>query len=134
MAKRRKQIAALPMRRADGGKLEILLVTSRGSGKWLIPKGRLSRGSSEHTAAHLEAKEEAGVSGDIERKPLGRYKARKAKRSIQVKVFALKVRKQRSQWKEQNERRRKWAKPHKAAAFVRDRGLKKLILQVAGKI
>jgi 8-oxo-dGTP pyrophosphatase MutT (NUDIX family) len=123
----RKQVAALPVRKKRNGRLEVLLITSRRKGKWLIPKGWPVRGLSDRKAAAKEAKEEAGVSGRIRSKPIGSY--RYAKRS--VKVFILKVERQKKRWRECDERRRKWAIGNSAARSVKRDGLRKLLLSVA---
>jgi len=65
------QAGAIPYRMADG-KLEVLLVTSRETGRWVIPKGHIDDGMTPQTAASQEAWEEAGVTGEITAKmPLG---------------------------------------------------------------
>lgn len=73
----RQQYAALCFRYADGGTIEILLVTSRTSGRWIIPRGWPMKRKKPHQAAAIEAWEEAGVRGRVRRKnPLERgYRA-----------------------------------------------------------
>ena len=66
------QYAALPYRLGRDG-LEILLITSRGSGRWIIPKGWPMAGLSPSQAAALEALEEAGVTGNVSADSVGRY-------------------------------------------------------------
>ena len=69
----RVQYAALPWRMTDGT-LEVLLLTSRGTGRWVIPKGWPHDSfSSAHSAAQ-EAYEEAGIRGAITREPIGSYR------------------------------------------------------------
>ena len=111
----------------------ILLVTSRDTGRWVLPKGNLTVGIAPHRAAAREAEEEAGVSGIIARKPLGRFPYRKwrsAKRfeMAKVDVFALKVVKERSVWKEQGQRARRWFPRDEAAQMVDEPELRALIL------
>jgi 8-oxo-dGTP pyrophosphatase MutT (NUDIX family) len=129
----RKQVAALPVRKKRNGRLEVLLITSRKKGKWLIPKGWPVRGLSDRKAAAKEAKEEAGVSGRIRSKPIGsyRYAKRSGEKPIRVKVFILKVERQKKRWRECDERRRKWAIGNSAARSVKRDGLRKLLLSVA---
>jgi 8-oxo-dGTP pyrophosphatase MutT (NUDIX family) len=72
--------------------IEVLLVTSRGTGRWVIPKGNSGKGEAAHAAAAREAEEEAGVIGAICPAALGRYEYRKTLRSgaavmVQVQVF-----------------------------------------------
>ncbi len=111
----------------------ILLVTSRDTGRWVLPKGNLMVGIAPHRAAAREAEEEAGISGTIARKPLGRFPYRKwrsAKRFelAKVDVFALKVVKERSSWKEQGQRERRWFPREEAAQMVDEPELRALIL------
>jgi 8-oxo-dGTP pyrophosphatase MutT (NUDIX family) len=67
----RAQYGALPFRRTPD--LEILLVTSRDTGRWVIPKGWPMKSKSRRAAAAIEALEEAGVEGEVGRQPLGAY-------------------------------------------------------------
>ena len=111
----------------------ILLVTSRDTGRWVLPKGNIMLGIAPHRAAAREAEEEAGVRGTIARKPLGRFPYRKwrsAKRfdMAKVDVFALKVIKERASWKEQGQRQRRWFTRDEAAAMVDEPELRALIL------
>src|SRR5690606_20329418 len=89
-----RQVAALPFRIKDG-KVEVLLVTSRETKRWLIPKGWLMKGKKPHKAAAQEAVEEAGVKGEIESESLGHYdywKRRAAHFDLcRVEVYPLKV-------------------------------------------
>ena len=110
----------------------ILLVTSRDTGRWVLPKGNLMVGIAPHRAAAREAEEEAGVRGTIARKPLGRFPYRKwrsAKRFelAKVDVFALKVHEEMSSWKEQGQRQRRWFTRDEAAGMVDEPELRKLI-------
>ena len=68
---KRTQYAALPYRRKRNSRTEVLLVTSRDTGRWIIPKGWPAKGKSPHKSAAREAREEAGVVGTIKRRPLG---------------------------------------------------------------
>ncbi len=110
----------------------ILLITSRDTGRWVLPKGNLMFGISRHRVAAREAEEEAGVRGTIARKPLGRFPYRKwrsAKRfeMAKVDVFALKVSKELSSWKEQGQRERRWFTREEAAEVVDEPELRLLI-------
>ncbi len=68
----RVQYAALCYRRNDNA-LEILLITSRDTGRWVIPKGWPMKGKRAHEVAAREAYEEAGVKGTCQRFPFGHY-------------------------------------------------------------
>ena len=111
-----RQIAALPYR-LDGagpdGEVRVLLVTSRDTRRWVVPKGNIGPGTSLHVAAAQEAEEEAGVSGALCPVPLGTYRYRKRRSSgaslmIDVDVFPLAVTRELETWKEQGQRERRW--------------------------
>ncbi|RYE02761.1 MAG: DUF47 family protein [Sphingomonadales bacterium] len=114
----------------------MLLVTSRGTGRWVIPKGNLSRGLSAHASAALEAQEEAGVRGALCPIPLGSYQYRKRRSSgatltVDVDVFPLAVNDVLPSWKEQSERERKWFGLSEAANAVDEPDLRDLIRSFA---
>ncbi len=90
-----KQYAALPVRRM-GGKLEVLLVSSRETRRWVIPKGWPMAGLSDAESAAREAFEEAGVEGKVAGKPIGSFAYDKRKKCgtllpLTVDVFRLDV-------------------------------------------
>jgi 8-oxo-dGTP pyrophosphatase MutT (NUDIX family) len=68
-----RQIAALPLCFAPAGGLEVFLVTSRGSGRWIIPKGNPIKGPSPADVAAQEALEEAGLVGRVSPKCIGSF-------------------------------------------------------------
>jgi 8-oxo-dGTP pyrophosphatase MutT (NUDIX family) len=125
-----KQVAAIPLRRIDGV-TEVLLVTSRDTGRWVIPKGWRGKGLKGHKAAAREAKEEAGVEGKIRQKPVGHFRYIKAERStdgpIDVTVFLLAVRKEFKRWPESGQRQRAWFGIDSAAAQVEEPELSSII-------
>jgi 8-oxo-dGTP pyrophosphatase MutT (NUDIX family) len=127
----RRQVAALPLRLAKNGSIEILLVTSRDTGRWIIPKGWTSRRIKDCKAAAREAREEAGVKGKILREAIGTYRYIKRELGngvlIEVRVFLLKVSKRCKRWPEKRERRRAWFDIEDAASRVSDPGLSILI-------
>jgi 8-oxo-dGTP pyrophosphatase MutT (NUDIX family) len=107
------QTGALPWRMGPGNRAEILLVTGRNSGQWIIPKGWPMRGKTLAKAAAQEAFEEAGVKGTISVKPLGRFRHTKQFSVLKpvvvdVIVHALSVDRELSSWPEHGQRQRKW--------------------------
>jgi 8-oxo-dGTP pyrophosphatase MutT (NUDIX family) len=119
----KQQYAALPIRVKEGGELEVLLLTSRDTGRWIIPKGWPGRRLTPRAAAAREAFEEAGIEGTIRPPgPVGRYHY--AKRlvagviRIKVKVFLMHVERQLDTWPEQDQRRTRWLSPEQAAELV----------------
>ncbi len=131
-AGRGTQYAALCFRRRKGKGFEILLVTSRGTGRWIPPKGWPIKGISPEKAAAQEAFEEAGVTGQVFSRALGRYKytptqAQVRKRREEAYVFPLEVEARAKKFKEKGQRKVKWFSPKKAAMLVREPKLKKMI-------
>ncbi|OHT22166.1 putative pit accessory protein [Sphingomonas haloaromaticamans] len=109
-----------------------MLITSRDTGRWVIPKGNPIRGLDPHRAAAHEAYEEAGVSGIPCPSALGTYRYRKRKnngesRNATVAVFPLAVLKQAEEWPEQDERETRWFTLAEAADAVAEPQLKQLI-------
>lgn len=125
-----RQVGALPLRKKRGG-LEILLVSSRETGRWVIPKGWASRRLNDADAAAREAKQEAGVTGKISGVPIGNYRYRKKTgeniRVLTVDCYILWVKKQQKRWREQDQRTRVWFSQEEAIKKVREPGLKTLI-------
>lgn len=112
--------------RTNGDSLEILLVTSRRTGEWGLPKGHLEPGMTAAEVATMEAFEEAGVQGAILGEPLGRY----VRRGSTVVVFAMEVGKVLERWPEESERRRAWFALDQAVAAVPEAELKSLLSQL----
>jgi 8-oxo-dGTP pyrophosphatase MutT (NUDIX family) len=135
--KAREQIAAMPVRRTNEGALEIMLVTSRTTRRWIVPKGWPIKGLKDPDAAAREAFEEAGVVGTIERKPIGRYTywKRMADHFVLcvVKVYQLEVELQLPSWAEQNQRLCRWFKPEDAADLVDEPELATVIRTMAAR-
>jgi 8-oxo-dGTP pyrophosphatase MutT (NUDIX family) len=128
----RLQVAALPYRRRGSDGLEVMLVTSRETKRWVIPKGWPAAGLKPHAAAEREAYEEAGLVGRIGEAAIGCYayeKRLKARRTVtcMVDVFPFEVRRQLKQWPEKAEREGRWFSPEKAAEAVAEPDLAALI-------
>jgi 8-oxo-dGTP pyrophosphatase MutT (NUDIX family) len=126
------QYAALPWRKSRGNTLEILLVTTRRTGRWIVPKGWPIAGCTPSECAAREAFEEAGVLGLIAAEPLGSFpydKARKAGAPVRcsVHVFALKVSHRLRSWPEKSMRETRWCAVDEALALAGDKGLRRLI-------
>lgn len=125
------QIGALPIRQDADGALEVLLVTSRETRRWTIPKGWPMKGLKDHKAAALEAREEAGVEGRVRKKPLGSYlywKRREAHFDLcRVSVYLLEVDRELARWREKAERETRWLGITDAALMVSEPELCSLI-------
>jgi 8-oxo-dGTP pyrophosphatase MutT (NUDIX family) len=130
-----RQVAALPWRFTE--RLEVMLVSSRETRRWIIPKGWPMAGRSAAAAAAIEALEEAGLLGAIDDAPFGRFtyakKFARGKRSAlcEVDVFPLRVARQRSDWPEKDQRETRWFTAEDAAACVSDPELGDLIARFA---
>ena len=127
------QYAALPYRLTPEG-VEILLITSRRTKRWIVPKGWPIEGLEPHASAAQEALEEAGISGEIQKIPIGFFHYFKELRHninvpCKVDVFALKVTRQRRTWPEKDARELKWLALAQAAQHVNEPQLRKLILK-----
>ena len=124
------QVAALPFRIRDG-RIEVLLVTSRETKRWLIPKGWPMKGKKPHKAAAQEAEEEAGVKGEIKSEPLGSYdywKRRAAHFDLcRVNVYPLAVSKQLKSFREKGQRKAQWFAVEEAAHQVLEPALAEII-------
>lgn len=107
--------------------MEICLVTSRETGRWVIPKGWPMKGLTNWEAAAREAYEEAGLRGEIADTPVGQFPYWKRKSDhfvlINTTVYLLRVGKQMNKWPEKGERKRKWMGVSEAAEEVVEPGL-----------
>lgn len=129
---RNVQVAALCWRRNGNGKIRILLISSRDTGRWVIPKGWPMRRRTHAEAAEREAFEEAGVQGELVHESIGLYSYVKhldKRRSIDcvVQVYPLHVTSRLKEYPESRQRRSKWLSRRKAAQSVREPELKRLI-------
>jgi 8-oxo-dGTP pyrophosphatase MutT (NUDIX family) len=135
----RVQYGALPYRVKDDASVEVLLVTSRQTKRWIIPKGWPIKGLKPAKAAAREAYEEAGVRGRVTGRPIGLYLYEKrlddrdACVPCEVKVFPLAVKRQSDAWPESKERTARWFPAAQAARLVSDKDLRGLILQLEAR-
>lgn len=126
-----RQVAALCHRRTQTG-LEILLVSTRGSGRWITPKGWPITGLSDAETAAREAWEEAGVTGHCGTRCIGNFAHAKHHKRLGrvmclVDVFPLRVTEVAESFPEVGQRRREWFKLDEAADRVSGRDLSALI-------
>ncbi len=133
---KRVQYAALPYRMNDRTQPEVMLVTSRETRRWIIPKGWPHKGKAPHRSAAREAFEEAGVVGAVSRQSVGSFSYEKRLKrggvvACEVLVFALEVKRQSKEWPEKRERKVRWLSAKVAAKTVQDRELGKIIRRLA---
>jgi 8-oxo-dGTP pyrophosphatase MutT (NUDIX family) len=131
------QTAALPMQWVKG-KPRVLMVTSRGTGRWEMPTGWMMDGKKPWAAAEIEALEEAGAVGYISKEPIGAYDYPKKLDSgeivhCRVVVYPMIVDRLKGYWKERHERKRRWFSPKKAARLVNEQDLAALLSGLCDK-
>jgi 8-oxo-dGTP pyrophosphatase MutT (NUDIX family) len=129
----RMQSAALCYRlKRKQGILEVLLVTSRDTGRWVIPKGWPMRGKKSFAVAEREAYEEAGVKGKAHHEVLGTYSYQKGMEDgfsvpCKVQVHALEVDSLQEKYPEKGSRKLEWVSCEEAANRVNEPELKALL-------
>jgi 8-oxo-dGTP pyrophosphatase MutT (NUDIX family) len=128
----RTQFAALPWRFSTAGEVEVLLITSRETRRWVIPKGWPIAGRSSAKSAAREAFEEAGVTGKVSKSPLGAYGYDKRLKSgrlqhVRVAVFSLQVEHEALDFPELGQRDRVWLSVEEAAPLVDEAELTALL-------
>lgn len=130
----RAQVAALPVFTDESGERWVLLITSRETKRWIIPKGWPMRGRKDFNAAAREALEEAGVIGRVGKDPIGRYAYWKRQTDFielcEVDVYQLDVTGQLETWREKGQRETAWFPVDEAAYKVDEPGLRDVIRQL----
>ena len=135
----RQQYAALCYRvKKKTGELEVLLLTSRDTGRWVIPKGWPMPGKLSHEVAAREAFEEAGVTGTISDTPVGNFPYLKDRKdgsviACSVDVFTLEVTGQKDNWMEKSEREQMWLPLDEAIAKLSEPGLRIILRDFAAR-
>lgn len=132
------QIGALCYKIVDD-KTQVLLITSRKSKRWIIPKGWKIDKLSNRKSAALEAWEEAGVQGKVSNRSIGTYDYRKKNDSgdfftCRVKVYGLRVKSLKRKFPEQGQRQLQWVDANRAIECVFEPELKKLITEFVKSI
>ena len=137
MSRPAEQIAALPITWTKSGKIRVLMVTSRDTGRWVMPKGWAMAGHKPWNAAAIEALEEAGAEGRVLRAAIGEYGYDKilddgSRRSCRVRVYPMVVDRLKRRWKERDQRTRRWFTPKAASRSVNEPDLADLLLGLKG--
>lgn len=127
-----QQYGVLAYEIGEDGAPRILLITSRETKRWVIPRGNPIPGLSPCESAVQEAYEEAGITGSVGSEAIGSYEYGKRRKDgsvdpAQVHVFPLRVTHQSERWPESHQRRKHWFSPEDAAEAVDEPGLKSLI-------
>lgn len=125
------QVAALPLRKGPSGELQILILTSRETRRWIIPKGWPKKGIDDCIAAAEEAREEAGLVGVVQKRPMGSYRGFKRLDTgfqfVIVRVFRFDVIGELEIWREKGQRLTRWASLEQATALIDEPGLLTLL-------
>lgn len=129
-----RQVAAIPFRLNEHGDVEVMLITSRTTRRFIVPKGWPMKGKSGRKAATIEAQEEAGVLGKTLKQPAGTYCywKRLANRFVRVDVvvYLLEVTEELADWEESKRRQRAWLAPADAAVLIDEPDLSTLVRNV----
>jgi 8-oxo-dGTP pyrophosphatase MutT (NUDIX family) len=132
------QVAALPYRHTAEGVTEILLLTSRQTGRFILPKGWPMKGRRDCEAAAQEAGEEAGVVGTFHEQSVGSFHYWKRLKGsfvpVVVDVYPLHVQHELDKWKERKSRRRAWLKLEQATLLVDEPELVSILEHVVPKL
>lgn len=132
----RRQSGAIPLL-GTGLAMRVVLITSRETKRWVIPKGWIEPNEPPHRSAAREAFEEAGLSGEAEGEPIGAYTygkrlARGAILPCEVLVFRFRVARLLRDWPERRDRERRLFTPEAAAAAVQEPELAALLQRLRG--
>ena len=126
-----RQVAAIPFRLREDGNIEVLVVTSRTTRRFIVPKGWPMKGKSGRKAAVIEAQEEAGVLGKALKRPAGTYSYWKRLANgfirVDVAVYLLEVTEEMADWRESANRQRAWLPPADAALLIDEPELSTLL-------
>lgn len=128
----RTQYGAICFRRADGGDIEVLVITSRDTGRWVIPKGWPMKKRKPHEAASIEAMQEAGVRGKASRRSVGQYTYLKRLDSgadvpVIVDLYQIEITELEAEFKEKGQRVLEWVSPSEASRRVHEPELKSIL-------
>ncbi|MER8440544.1 NUDIX hydrolase [Mesorhizobium sp. M1312] len=126
-----RQVAAIPFRLGERGDVEVMLVTSISTRRFIVPKGWPMKGKSGRKAATIEAQEEAGVLGKTLKQPAGTYSYWKRLTNrfvrVDVTVYLLAVTEELANWQEAKRRQRAWLAPADAAVLIDEPDLSTLL-------
>ncbi|WP_223861801.1 NUDIX hydrolase, partial [Geminicoccus harenae] len=125
--------------RLRGSSADVLLITSRGTRRWIIPKGNPEKGRTGAEVGAIEAFEEAGLIGEVWTRPLGTYLSPKHLPSgrivpCKIEVYRMDVEEVLDDWPEKGQRDRRWYSLDEAAMLVGEGGLVALMLEVNAEL
>lgn len=126
------QVGVVPYRRR-GSTIEVLLITSRTHGRWIVPKGNIEDDLGPRRSARMEALEEAGVDGNIADEPLGIYRHGDPP-AYRVRLYLMQVDTEHATWPECDERTRRWMQLRAAQNTVDEEGIRSLLNEAARRL
>lgn len=133
----KRQAGAIPYTVVQGEAV-FLLITSRGSGRWIFPKGDPIKGLDPWDAAAQEAMEEAGIEGEVDSHPLGVYRAFKTlairRKVIEVELYPLRVTRQFDDWPEKGHRHRHWAILSEAKRLIWEPQIAQMTIRLSERV
>jgi 8-oxo-dGTP pyrophosphatase MutT (NUDIX family) len=133
----KRQAGAIPYTVVQG-EVVFLLITSRGSGRWIFPKGDQIQGLEPWDAAAQEAMEEAGIEGEVDPRPLGVYRTFKTlairRRVIEVELYPLRVTRQFDDWPEKSHRHRHWAILPETKRLLSDQQIAQMVIRLSQRV
>ena len=133
----KRQAGAIPYT-VTQGEVVFLLITSRGSGRWIFPKGDPIKGLEPWNAAAQEAMEEAGIEGEVDPRPLGVYRAFKTltirRKMIEVELYPLRVTRQFDDWPEKGHRHRHWAILPEVKRLISDSQIVQMAIRLSERV
>ena len=125
-----EQSCVIPYRTAENG-VEFALITSRNTGRWIVPKGTVEPNMTAAASAAKEALEEAGLLGKTDDQPLGEYFYSKFGRIYRVEIFPFFVTEQLDNWDEKHFRKREWVGPKDALSRITETAVQDAIRHLA---
>ncbi|MBB3810705.1 NUDIX hydrolase [Pseudochelatococcus contaminans] len=134
----RRQFGALPLRMDDDGRMQVMMITSRETRRWIVPKGWPIKGLSGSQTAAREAREEAGVIGVTGKNPVGAYLYDKRLKDggstrCYVELYPLWVMDSAPEWLEASQREIEWLPVDRAAERAGDASLGHLLRAVSDR-
>jgi len=129
------QSGTIPYRVTASGGVEILLITSRKRGRWVLPKGKVARGMLAHRSAERETLQEAGVVGEIEPIPIADILLRRKvpESPTRLLMYPLIVTSELLRWPEDHQRMRRWMPIALAIKKLDNPPLRKLLKRFAAR-
>lgn len=123
----KRQHAVLPYVVVDG-EVRVLMLTSRETKRWVIPKGWPKKKMTPYDLGALEAYEEAGLKGQVYNQPIGSYHYVKILKDgsetlCRVDVYPMLVKSQLLKWPEKGQRKLTWMSPARASRLVQEQEL-----------